>query len=133
MSETIPIVVDQRCTNPVPFEGPERRSDWHTPADCFKLLDVQQRLDDGSGRMKRIEDSIESLKDAHARIEIKLDANTRSTEMSSEATAEILEIISTAKGFFKGASAIGAVFKWALGIATALVAFWAALKSGGKL
>jgi hypothetical protein len=121
---------NQRCTNPVPFTGPEQRKDWHTPADCFKLLDVQQRLDDGSGRMKRIEDSIESLKDAHARIEIKLDANTRSTEMSSEATAEILEIISTAKGFFKGASAIGAVFKWLAGIATAGLALWFTIKGG---
>lgn len=133
-------LVDHRCTNPVPYEGAERRIDWHTPADCFKLLDVQQRLDDSSGRMKRIETSIEDLKANHerlaestARLEKNLDANTKATTASAEATAEILEIISTAKGFFRGTKIVGAVIKWALGIATAITAFWVALKSGGKL
>jgi hypothetical protein len=94
------------------------------------LLDVQQRLDDGSGRMGRIEASITELKDAHARIETKLDENSKSTANTAEATVEILDIISTAKGFFKGASVVGAVFKWAAGIATAALALWFTIKGG---
>ena len=134
-----PIVEEKRSTTPEPYSGVEKRADWHTPADCFKLVGVQQRLDDGSGRMKRIEDSIKEVQEAqakmvdtHSRFEQKLDANSKATTDSATATAEILEIISTAKGFFKGASVIGAVIKWGLGIATAVLAFVVAIKSGGK-
>ena len=132
MNEVIPIVEDKRQPTAEPYTGPERRADWHTPADCFRLLETQERLDKGSERMQRIEDSIAEVKAAqvkaveiHARFETKLDGN-------STATAEILEIISTAKGFFKVASMIGNALKWVLGIATAVIAFVVAIQSGGK-
>ena len=132
-----PVIIERRDSNPVLYEGEERRADWHTPADCFKMIDVQQRLEDGSGRMKRIESSIEELKanqvnmmETHARFEKKLDENSKSTADSSEAIGEVLAIISTAKGFFKGMGVIGTVLKWGLGIATAILAFVLTLKAG---
>ena len=132
-------IEDKRAQCPVSYDGVERRSDWHTPADCFKLLDVQQRLDDGSGRMKRIEDSIAEvksdqaqMKEAQTRLEQKLDANSKATESAASATTEILEIITTAKGFFKGAQVIGSVFKWLAGVATAGLALWFTIKGGGN-
>jgi hypothetical protein len=82
--------------------------------------------------MQRIEDSIAEVKanqakmvETHTRFEQKLDEN-------SSATVEILEIITTAKGFFKGAHMLGSVLKWGLGIATAVIAFIVAIKSGNK-
>lgn len=122
--------VERRDSAPSPYTGPEQRADWHTPKDCFKMIDVQQRLQDGSGRMERIEASIEELKvsqqvmaETHRRFEAKLDANSTATE-------EILDIIGTAKGFFKGMGVLGTVLKWGLGIATAILAFILTLKAG---
>ena len=80
--------------------------------------------------MERIEASIEELKvsqqvmaETHRRFEAKLDANSTATE-------EILDIIGTAKGFFKGMGVLGTVLKWGLGIATAILAFILTLKAG---
>lgn len=115
----------------------ERRADWHTPADCFKLLDVQQRLDDGSGRMTRIEESIAEVRstmmETHARFEAKLDANSRATDAAATATAEILEIISTAKGFFKGMNYLGLAVKWVTGVSAAVLGLYFTWKSGKNL
>ena len=130
-------IINRRDDNPLPYNGPEQRADWHTPADCFKLLDVQQRLQDGSGRMERIEASIEELKagqeamkEVHLRFEKKLDENSKATTDSATAIDEVLSIVSTAKGFFRGMGVVGTVIKWVLGIATAIAAFWLTLKTG---
>ena len=113
----------------------ERRADWHTPADCYKLLDAQtamdginKRLDDGSARMGRIEDTIEANHRKagvdRRRLEDKLDAN-------SAATNELLEIIQMGKGFFRGVAFAGRWFRkilmWVLPLATAIVSFWWAI------
>lgn len=132
MTDAVAPIFDQRKPTPEPYTGPEKRKDWHTPQDCFRLLETQARLDQGSERMKRIEDSITEVKatqtkmvEAHTRFETKLDGN-------SNATTEILDIISTAKGFFKGTQVIGSVVKWLIGIALAIGAFIAMIKGGGK-
>lgn len=59
MTAEIPPVVAERRME-------ERRKDWHTPEDCFKLLDVQSmvdkifaRLDDDKKRMDSIFGHIE--------------------------------------------------------------------------
>lgn len=127
---TDPATTERRDPVPGPYTGPEQRADWHTPQDCIKMVDVQQRLHDGAGRMERIEASIEELKAGQTAMKEKLDENSAATAESAAAIAEVLEIISTAKGFFKGASAIGSVLKWILGLATAALAFWFTLKSG---
>lgn len=80
--------------------------------------------------MERIEASIDELKAGQAALKEKLDENSKATAESAAAIAEVLEIISTAKGFFKGAGVIGSVVKWGLGIATAILAFWITLKAG---
>jgi len=96
----------------------ERREGWHTPNDCFKLLDVQKTMDSIFGE----------LADGKARmdcIEGKLDINNK-------ATAELLEIIQTGKGFFR---AVGWLGKWLrrivmwLGPPTSiLIGIWYAIK-----
>lgn len=126
-----------------PHQSPiiDRRSfDGHTPETCFKLIDVQRIVDDvkqelvaGAVRMTAIEASIASLVSiiennaaAHDRVETKLNAN-------NQATDEMLDIIQSGKGFFKTMRFLGQIVKWTLGIATAIFAFLATLKSGGKL
>jgi len=39
----------------------ERRKDWHTPSDCFKLLDVQQAMDSIFARLKEGNDRMDSI------------------------------------------------------------------------
>ena len=118
----------------------ERRSDWHTPADCFKLLDVQdamkgvnERLDKGHERMCDIESTIDEVKviiekgaESHTWLREKLAAN------NSE-TAELLEIIRAGKGFFKTVGVLGDVLKWVLGLGAAAGGAYLTWKSGGKL
>lgn len=94
----------------------ERRADWHTPADCFRLLDVQKAMDQVNDRLDKGQERMDS-------IEAMLAQNT-------SVTTEIKDILDTAKGFFKVTGKIGTFIKWALGIATAVLAFWFTLKSG---
>lgn len=61
-----------------------------------EMLNMQKRLEEGDARMKRIEESI----------------------------AEILDIIQTAKGFFKVLGLIGTTVKWLAGLGTAAVVFY---------
>jgi hypothetical protein len=147
MNEVIPII--QEPDKPDQRVG-ERRANWHTPEDCHKLLDTQtslantqetltkmsQRLEDGSARMTRIEDSvthvnncIKANNDAALIHRIKFE---KTLEENTAATSEILEIISAAKGFFKTIGKLGDFLKWGLGIITAFVAFWLTIKNGGK-
>lgn len=61
-----------------------------------EMLNMQKRLEEGDARMKRIEESI----------------------------AEILDIIQTAKGFFKVLGLVGTTVKWLAGLGTAAVVFY---------
>ena len=61
-----------------------------------EMLDMQKRLEEGDARMQRIEESI----------------------------TEILDIIQTAKGFFKVLGLIGTSVKWLAGLGTAAIVFY---------
>lgn len=107
--------------------------------DCAKLLSVQEamdavntRLDDGTKRMSRIEDSVTAVNDC---IKAHNDAALvhrikfeKTLEENTQATADILDIISAAKVFFRVAGAIGAVLKWGTGIAAACIGLWVTIK-----
>ena len=126
--------------HPVKFyHGPERRSDWHSPSDCENMITVQEamsavntRLEDGTKRMSRIEDSVTAVNDC---IKANNDAALihrikfeKTLEENTQATADILDIITAAKGFFKVASAVGSVVKWVTGIAAACIGLWVTIK-----
>lgn len=122
------------------YPGPERRDNWHTPSDCENMISVQDamsavntRLDDGTKRMSRIEESVEAVNacikannDAALVHRIKFE---KTLEENTQATADILDIISAAKGFFRVAGAIGAVLKWGTGIAAACIGLWVTIKA----
>ena len=84
------------------------KKDTHT---CPAMDDLDARFLAGSERMKRLED--------------KIDGNSADTK-------EVLDILHAGKGFFKVVGWIGNVVKWAAAIGAPLVAFWFALKHGGK-
>lgn len=126
--------------HPVKFyHGPERRNDWHTPSDCENMITVQEamnavntRLEDGAARMSRIEESVTEVNacikannDAALAHQIKFE---KALEENTQATADILDIISAAKGFFRVAGAIGAAIKWGTGIAAACIGLWVTIK-----
>ena len=83
------------------------------------LADVESRMEDkmraelkvGSERMDRIE--------------TKLDNNCSDT-------AEVLEILRLGKSFFKVIGYVGSFIKWVAAIGAPVVAFYFALKVGGK-
>ena len=107
--------------------------------DCAKLLSVQEamdgvnvRLDEGTKRMSRIEESVTAVNDC---IKANNDAALvhrikfeKTLEENTQATADILDIISAAKGFFRVAGAIGSVIKWGTGIAAACIGLWVTIK-----
>jgi hypothetical protein len=132
MNEVIPIVEQRESTTT--YCGVERRADWHTPEDCSKLLNVQgamdgvnKRLDDGSARMASIEKTIKTNNDSalvhRKKFESTLETNT-------DATAEILEIVTALKGFIKITAAIGKVVGWAAAIIAPLLAIWYTISQG---
>ena len=142
MNEFIPAPSEDRRVTTT-YCGIERRADWHTPEDCHKLLNVQdamnavnKRLDDGSARMTRIEDSVQEVNncikannDAALVHRVKFE---RTLEENTAATKDILDIVNSARGFFRTMGKLGEFFKWGLGILTAFVAFWLTVKNGGK-
>ncbi len=71
-------------------------SDTNSVERREEMLNMQKRLEEGDARMKRIEESI----------------------------AEILDIIQTAKGFFKVLGLVGTTVKWLAGLGTAAVVFY---------
>ena len=121
------------------YDGHERCNGWHTPSDCENMITVQEamsavntRLDDGAKRMSRIEDSVTAV---NACIKANNDAALahrtkfeKTLEENTQATADILDIISAAKGFFRVAGAIGSAIKWGTGIAAACIGLWVTIK-----
>ena len=113
----------------------ERRKDWHTPSDCFKLSDVQKAMDSiyaqleaGDIRMGCMEDNIAgnhriTTQDIKL-IEAKLDEN-------NAATLELLEIIQMGKGFFRTLGFIGKwarrTVMWVVPPVVAIIGLWQAL------
>ena len=138
MNEVIPIIDEGTQT----YCGVERRSDWHTPEDCHKLLGVQsamdrvhRRLDAGHARMERIEANVAQVKDcieANAKLSLEhRDKSEAAQELQRAAIAEVLEIVTALKGFFRVVGYTGNIIKWAMAIAAPVAAFWLALKGGG--
>lgn len=80
--------------------------------------EIGKRLKDGDERMSRIESNQE-------RLEGKLDDNT-------DATGKVLDILNTAKSFFRFAELTGNVIKWVAGVLAPVVALWYATKGGSK-
>lgn len=117
----------------------ERRSDWHTPTDCYKLLDVQttvdkieKRLDDGSARMTRIEESIEDQRVRSDRIEHNIKGIRTNLNENTKLTQELVDILKAAKGFFRVLGWISTGVKWTAGLATGGIALYLALKGLNK-
>lgn len=106
MTAEIPPIVDDRRQG-------ERRVDWHTPNDCFKLLDVQKTMDsifgelaDGRARMDCIERKLEAN---HRAATDGLNRLASSQEENTEKTDRIFEIVLMGEGLFKTTKFIG---KW---------------------
>lgn len=94
---------------PLPYIGPERRADWHTPNNCPMSIEINKRFLDGGARMDRME---------------------AAQKETSDAVKEVLEIVSMGKGFFKSVWFLGNALKWGIGIAVAVAAAWHAFKDG---
>ncbi len=65
----------------------ERRAGWHTQEDCNNMKTVDEKFDEGSARMKRIEESILKISNhqtdsdaSRARMELKLDENNEAIQ-----------------------------------------------------
>jgi len=84
-----------------------RRSTDHAPGNCpggcDEISDVQLRLDDGQERMERIEKQL----------------------------AEVYEIVTMGKGFFRLLGAIATAIKWIIGIVVPIVGIYLALTGHG--
>lgn len=140
----------------IPPIVPERRKDWHTPEDCFKLLDVQKamdsifaRLKEGNDRMDSIfghleqndirmgcmEDNIagnhrvlcDDIKELQAMQEENRKALAENTA-KTDATYEILEM---GRGFFKGIAFTGKwlrrIVMWVVPPVVAIIGLWHAI------
>ena len=131
----------------------ERRADWHTPNDCFKLLDVQStmdrifaRLQEGDARMDAI---VKSLDDADVRmgclednvagnhrivsadikaLEAMMEANKKALDENTAKTHDIYEIVEMGRGFFKGIAFTGKwlrrIVMWVVPPVAAIVGLW---------
>lgn len=122
----------------------ERRSDWHTPHDCFKLLDVQntmdsifKKLDDGDTRMGCMEDNIAGnhrivCQDIKS-IESMLAEHRKELTENTAKTNEIFEIVQMGKGVFKFFFVTGKWLRrlvmWIVPPVVAIIGLWQALTS----
>ena len=114
----------------------ERRAGWHTPYDCFKLLDVQKTMDsifkhleDGDIRMGCIEDNLAGnhriTSDDIKSLEKALAENTAKTN-------DIYEILEMGRGFFRAVAWIGKwmrrIVMWVIPPVIAIIGFWESIK-----
>jgi hypothetical protein len=103
------------------YTGQDRRSapSGHTPFEtdtASRFFHIDTRFQEGSEQMQALDAKVVSL-------EKKVDTNNKQT-------AEILEIVQLAKGFFRVLGIIGKFVKWSLAIGASIAAIWAAWKSG---
>lgn len=115
----------------------ERRSDWHTPNDCFKMLDVQRTMDsifgelaEGRARMDGIEKKLESN---HIAATDGLNRLASSQEESRQDMIRVLEIVSMGEGFFKGVKFAGKWLRkaimWVVPPIAAIIGLWQMLSN----
>lgn len=100
----------------VTIQSHERRSNWHSPQDCVVLLEAQLRFKEWEERMQRLEGLLK-------------DYATRNTTLT-ESVAEILDILTLGKSFFRIIGIFGKMVKWVTVIVTPLVALYFAFKNG---
>ena len=144
---------DQTPIKTIQMRQGERRADWHTPNDCFKLLDVQStmdrifaRLQEGDARMDAI---VKSLDDADVRmgclednvagnhrivsadikaLEAMMEANKKALDENTAKTHDIYEIVEMGRGFFKGIAFTGKwlrrIVMWVVPPVAAIVGLW---------
>lgn len=101
---------ENRRTN----EGRRTLEDRRGPKDrrdCPHAELNAQMFREGEERMTRIEEEL---------------------RQNTEATQEVLEILRTAKGFFKVVGGIGNTVKWLAAVAAAVFAAWHAYKNDGS-
>lgn len=89
----------------------KRRATDSGPHVCPAMEELEARFAAGTERMRRLED--------------KIDGNSADTR-------EVLDILHAGKGFFKVVGWIGSMVKWAAAIGAPLIAFYYALKHGGR-
>ena len=81
------------------------------PGGCTDIDLINRRLDDGDGRMHRIEELIKT---------------------NTSDTTEVLEILKLGKSFFKMVGYFGAFVRWVAPIGAAIWSVYQLLKNGGK-
>lgn len=138
----------------------ERRAGWHTPNDCFKLLDVQATMDRIFARLKegdaRMDSIFGQLEDAKVTIgcmqdniagnhrvvsedikslELLMAMHRKELQENTEKTDRIFEIVEMGEGFFKGIKSTGKwirrIIMWVAPPVTAIVTLWYTL-TGNK-
>lgn len=82
--------------------------------------EIEQRLDRGSERMARIEAELAQQTEQLKQLQQDMQRNTQATE-------EVRDLLSAAKGAFRALDGIGIVVRWIGGIAGACVAIWGAI------
>lgn len=102
------------------------QDDFGTQMDQLTAESITREFAAGADRMTRIEDDLSSV-----RAELK--TNTIATQAVATNTAELVEMFQAMKGAFKVFNWIGSLAKpmaYVIGLGTAVVGLWAAIKSG---
>ena len=97
-----------------------------TDIDHLTAEAIKREFAEGSDRMGRIEGDV-------AAVRAELKANTEATQAVAASTAELVEMFQAMKGAFKVFNMIGSFAKpmaYVIGLATACVGMWAAIKAG---
>jgi len=112
------------------------------PGGCEDIVTVESAVCKVKADVSALGDRVASYHDQLTRFETRLDENNQrmsamqvainnnsaTLATNSSDTAEILGILRDSKSVFKFAGAAGSVIKWALGIASAALIFWYAIK-----
>ena len=96
------------------------------------VTNMQARLNDGSDRMTRIEESIEDQRVRGDRIEHNIKGIRTNLKENTDLTQEMVTIFKSAKGFFQVAGWLATGVKWVVGVVTGIAALYLTLKGLGK-
>ena len=92
------------------------------------ISELDKRIQSSHDQLQRFEARLTEGGERMGRMENTLAANTSKLDKNTAETTEILDIMREGETFFRMARRIGEVLKWTLGIATAVAAFWVAIK-----
>lgn len=104
-------------------DTPDLSGDGAAPTHA-EVVAIHQRLDEGDGRMARMDERME-------RIERSLAANTAATARVESNTAELLDWFASGKGAFKVLEGLGKLAKplaAIAGLGVAMLSLWATFK-----